>query len=270
MLDWFTSQTPSAVLIDLGITKIHWYGLLVASAIVIGLAITHYLYNRYRLKRDLFWDLSFYTIIFAFIGDRLAHVFFYEWEYYSANLFDIFKIWQGGLAIHGAIFVGLLAIYIYARKYKLSFWVLGDIFAPAIAIGLAIGRWGNYFNQEIYGLPSNSWIAIPIDLTRRVSGFESSTHFLPSFLFTSFANLIIFGILILLHHLKLKKEYRILDGSILISFLFLYAISRFCLEFLRIDSQPVFLTLRTGQWMSVVTIGLVIAMLIYRRAKNTK
>lgn len=269
MFDWLVTQTPDPTLVNLGFIKVYWYGFLVSLAIVLGLVVTRYLYKRYNFKRDLFWDLSFYVIIFAFLGDRLAHVMFYNWEYYSHNLIDVVKVWEGGLAIHGAIFVGLLMLYVLARKHKFSFTKLGDVFVPGIALGLAIGRWGNYFNQEIYGLPSDSWLAIPIDLAHRVSGFENYEKFLPMFLYASILNLVIFLILILIHKLKLAEKIKIADGAIMASFLVLYGLGRFILEFWRIDIQNNFLGLRTGQYLSLALIVLAIAMIIkYFFVKN--
>ena len=264
MFYWLTSQTPNSILLSLGFITVHWYGLIVAFAIVVSLIVASRIYRKYNFKKDLFWDLSFYLVIFAFIGDRLTHVLFYEWTYYSQHLLDIFKIWQGGLAIHGAIFAGLLTLYIFARQKKISFWKIGDIFTPAIAIGLSVGRWGNYFNQEIYGLPSDAWFSIPIDLAHRVAGVESFEKFIPIFLFASIMNFLIFLMLIFLHHLRLNKKYKIKDGMIMVWFLILYSIGRFNIEFWRLDSQLYFLKLRTGQWLSIALMLLVIIFLVIR------
>jgi len=220
------------------------------------------------------WDLSFYIIIFGIIGDRLAHVFLYDWEYYSQNLLDILKIWQGGLAIHGAIFTGILVLFIYARKKFLSFWLLADIFAPALVLGQTIGRWGNYFNQEIYGLPTDLPWGIPINLVNRVKGYESFTHFHPTFLYLSIWCLLIFMVLFFWHKKRIKvfKNTGIIKGvgNIFLSYLFLYSIGRFLVEFIRLDLQPEPLGLRMGQWLSLVTVTLGIGLILSRHFKSKR
>ena len=282
VMNFLHTFEPERVLLALGSITIYWYGLFVTSGVVLGIVVTVWLAKKYGFNKDAFWSFVFWLLIFGFIGDRLFHVF-YEFSYYWQNPLDIFKVWQGGLAIHGAIIGGFLTILFYSRKKILAgastwwprFWLMADISVIGIILGQAIGRWGNYFNQELYGLPTDSIIGIPIALANRVQGFSMHEYFLPTFLFQSLANLLIFVILFSWHRYRIKRskmedgssdkksnyELRITNyGYIFISYLLLYGVARFTIEFMRIDVQPVFWSLRLGQWASV---GLVLAGVVF-------
>lgn len=249
---------PSSVLIDFGLLQIHWYGFLIASSVLIGFFIAVKLFKRYGLKSDELYNLGFYLIIFSILGARLWHVLS-ELDYYSSAPLDIFKIWQGGLAIHGAILAGALTIYIYGKIKKMDFWLLLDIFAPLVALGQGIGRWGNYFNQELHGRPLEAAWSIPIDLVHRLPGYESFQFFHPIFLYESLWMLLVFILLIILHRLRLnhdaaKSPCALFNGTIFLSYLCLYSLGRFLVGFLRIDPQLIWLNLRLDQWVSLIFI----------------
>lgn len=258
-------------MLSIGPVTIFWYGFFVTLGVVLGILIFLWLARRYGFNKDLSYNLVFYILIFGFIGDRLMHVLM-EIGYYIDNPLDIFKVWQGGLAIHGAIIAGLLVILLYSRRGDLGFsglwskrfWVLADIGVVAIIIGQTIGRWGNYFNQELYGLPTELSFGIPISLANRVAGYGNFEFFHPTFLYQMILNAIIFIILLVWHLRRIKtvrqsSDQSISGGQILIAYLFLYGAARFLVEILRIDSQPTALGLRYGQWASI---GLVLAAII--------
>ena len=209
------SLHPSSILLALGPIQIHWYGLLIVLAIAAGFFIARRLFKKYKLAPDLLYDLGFYLILGGLIGARWWHVLS-EINYYWQYPLDIFKIWHGGLAIHGAILGGIIAILLFnskkletgnpLRSRSEASWklLLLDIFAPLLAFGQAIGRWGNYFNQELYGRPAE-W-GIPIDLAHRLPGWENFAFFQPIFIYESLWCLMIFIILIYTHYLRLKDE----------------------------------------------------------------
>lgn len=249
------SFVPNPILLSIGGISIHYYGLiLVLAFIVSGIYSRKVLLNKSLLSKKKIEDLFFYLIIFGLLGARLFHVFFFEWEYYSMNIIDIIKIWNGGLAIQGAIISGLITLYIFCKKNKLNFFNISDNIVPFLALGQFIGRWGNYFNQELYGKPTNSWYGIFIELENRVLGYEHFNYFYPTFFYESILNLILF--IILINILKIKKL-----GLATLSYLLGYSIIRFGLEYIRIDEAPLIFNIRAPQflslWIIVITLGII-------------
>ena len=138
------------VLFELGFIEIRWYSVLILIAFTIGYLLVSNRCKKVGISSVFITDLCFYLIIFCILGARIYYCLF-NLDYYSKNLLDIFKIWEGGLAIHGGIIAGILTIYFYSRKKEINLLKLLDIFAPALVLGQAIGRWGNFFNMEAYG-----------------------------------------------------------------------------------------------------------------------
>jgi phosphatidylglycerol---prolipoprotein diacylglyceryl transferase len=288
MFDWLHNANPNSVFIDLGFIAINWYGLLILTGILSGLVVSRYLFNKYKLPLDQLYNLFFFLVIFGLIGARLYHVL-NEIGYYWQRPLEIFAVWQGGLAWHGAILAGLVVTGIYLKQHKdfcqllcyekefsanhkfqttnskpqipslknksfvlSGFLFLADLLAPALALGQAVGRWGNYFNQELYGLPTGLPWGIPIASAKRVVGFEQFNYFQPTFLYESLAAILIFALLIWLHsrrqrsfqisHLKFYILKR--PGSIFAAYIGFSAISRILTELLRIDQTPVIVGVR--------------------------
>ncbi|PIP75656.1 prolipoprotein diacylglyceryl transferase, partial [Candidatus Kuenenbacteria bacterium CG22_combo_CG10-13_8_21_14_all_39_9] len=198
--------------------------------------------------------------------------------YYQQNPVDIFKIWQGGLAIHGALIAGILVIYFFKKINRL---LLLDIFAPLVALGLALGRWGNYFNQELYGRPTDLPWGIPINLFNRLPDYQSFEFFQPIFLYESLWCLLLFGLLIYFHNLRFRKSpvqksivtllhcYIVKNyGAIFFIFLILYSLERFLIGFLRVDPQASWFALRLDQWVSLLLIIIPVVLFIFLRKKQ--
>jgi phosphatidylglycerol:prolipoprotein diacylglycerol transferase len=244
---------PQPIILSLGPINFYWYGLFISLGITAGLVVGLKLAKRYQIASDLIWELLFWLLPAGFVGARLYHILT-NWQYYLAQPLEILKFWQGGLAIHGAIFGSLLALIIFSKKYRLSFWQLADILAPALALGQAIGRWGNYFNQELFGLPTNLPWGIPIELANRPFGYLNFSYFHPTFLYESLLNFFIFLILFGLHFLKIKKNKKIPKGNIFLIYLILYSVVRFFLEFIRLDEAPLIFDLKFAQLISLLII----------------
>lgn len=241
---FFHHYLPNQILIKIGRLTIYWYGFLIFLAFWLGFFISLKLAKYRNIKKEITPNLAFLLFVFGLIGARLYHVFS-EINYYRQNPIEILFFWQGGLGIYGAIIFGFLVLYFYSKKYKLNFLSLLDLFSPFVALGLAIGRWGNYFNQELYGPPNNSFFRIPIALENRLPGFENFQFFQPLFLYESIFCFFVFLFLIL----KFKKSQ---PGLIFFLFLILYSTFRFLIEFLRIDPQPIIFGLRLGQFVSLI------------------
>ncbi len=263
----------SPILYDFGPISIHWYGFLISLSIIIGYLLGQKLFRRYQLPGQLFFDLVFYLVIFGLLGGRLWHVLS-ELSYYQKFPLAIFQIWQGGLAIHGTIIAGIAVLYFYYRRHhqalhNISWQILLDIFSPLIVLGQAIGRFGNYFNQELYGQPTNLPWAIPIDAAHRLPGWENFSFFHPIFLYESLWCFLIFILLIFLHRRRLSNSYEpttlqpYQSGLIFFLYLISYSLGRFLIGFLRIDPQASWLSLRLDQWVSAVLILASAAYCIY-------
>lgn len=176
-------------------------------------------------------DLAIWVIPAAVIGARLYYVLF-QWDYYALNPASIFAIWEGGLAIHGGLIGALIAGYIFLRIKKQSFFLLADIIAPSIILGQALGRWGNFINQEAYGSEvSRSFLQglyLPDWLIEQMH--IQGTYYHPTFLYESLWNLLGFGVLLLLRFAPVRR------GEIFFSYLIWYSLGRFFIEGLRMDS----------------------------------
>lgn len=238
------SFPPQSILISLGPFVIHWYGFFVVAGFVVGLWLSNKLASQRQIKKDLILDLGFWLIIFGIIGGRFYHVA-NEWNYYYNHFFEIFYFWRGGLAIHGGILAGVIFLIIFLKRKKISFWKVADILVPGLILGQAIGRWGNYFNQELFGKPCDFSWCIFIEQLNRPVGFESFSNFHPAFLYEFFWNLLVLAILLIIF----KKGKR--DGLVFINYLFWYSLGRFLIELLRIDQMPEFLGLRLAGWVSL-------------------
>ncbi|RMD69620.1 MAG: prolipoprotein diacylglyceryl transferase, partial [Cyanobacteria bacterium J149] len=147
-------QSPGPILFELGPISLRWYGFLIASAVLIGVILSQKLATYRRVDPELIADLVVWLVIGAIPGARIYYVLF-EWQNYAQHPQDIIAIWQGGIAIHGAIIGGAIAGLIFAKINQQSFWQLTDIIAPSLILGQAIGRWGNFFNSEAFGTPTD-------------------------------------------------------------------------------------------------------------------
>ncbi|MBU1037041.1 prolipoprotein diacylglyceryl transferase [Patescibacteria group bacterium] len=249
---WLHSYHPQVILLDLGIIKIYWYGFLVTLTILLS---AYFIFRLIKGKEEqkYLWNLFFYLIIFGLIGARIYHVIFYNLQYFLENPLDILKIWQGGMAIHGAILAGIIVTFFYTKKHRLLFWQYSDYLALVLPLGQAIGRWGNYFNQELFGKPCNYSWCIPIDKINRPLVYQQNQYFHPVFLYESLLNLLLF--IILLFGFKSKRWPQ---GMITSVYLISYSIIRFFTEFLRLDSETIFLSLKPVQWLCLVIIIIVL------------
>ena len=234
--------------------SIRWYGLLIASAVLIGVNLSQYLARRRRVDPDLIADLAIWLVVAAIPSARLYYVLF-QWQEYVNRPDQIIAIWKGGIAIHGAILGGLIAALIFSRIKQVSFWQLADLVAPSLILGQAIGRWGNFFNSEAFGSPTDlPWkLFIPPD--RRPPGLQAVEFYHPTFLYESLWNLMVFAGLIVLFFRDLKGKPNLKVGTLFLVYLVAYSCGRFWIEGLRTDSLMLGV-LRIAQVVSLVQIAI--------------
>lgn len=255
MLNIIHTFQPDAILFSWGLFTVYWYGLMIVLGITVALFISNLLNKFYGLSNNQLLDTSFYLIVFGIFGARLYDVFL-ELPHYLNNPLQILKIWEGGLAIHGAIITGLAVLYFSAKHYKVSFWRLSSLFVPGLAIGQAIGRWGNYFNQELFGKPTIQPWGIPISIENRPWQYLNENYFHPTFLYESVGCLLI-GILLFILNFYFIQKAKLTEKFFIWStvlYMVLYSILRFGLETIRIDKAPVFLGWRWPQIVSLLII----------------
>lgn len=239
---------------------IRWYGVLIALGMILGITITRYTCKLKGASFDKFIDLLILVLPMAIIGARLYYVLF-ELDYYKNNLIEIFNIREGGLAIHGGVILGVLTAAIYIKIKKLEFFKYADAAAPGLILGQAIGRWGNFFNQEAHGGPvSTEFIKRFPEFIQRGMLIDGQ-YYHPTFLYESLWNFLVFIVLILI----LKKFKK--DGLAAFSYIGLYSIGRFFIEGMRTDSLMLG-GLRVAQLVSLGGILFWISALIYYYIKR--
>ena len=242
--------------------SVRWYGLLIALGIGLGILLASWRERRMGLPRDTVVDLALWGVPSAIVGARLYYVIF-SWEMYRDNPVSALYLWQGGLAIYGGILGGLLAGWVYAKVKGLNFLTLADLVAPSFALGQAIGRWGNFFNQEAYGRAVTAeWMKrFPIAVLIQSDGLW---HYATFFYESCWCALIVAFLLIADRKGLFKRP-----GDTFFTYVLLYAIERALVEGLRTDSLywgPV----RVSQALSVCAAAACAAILIYRRKTPRK
>ena len=260
------NSPKSAILFNILNYKIHWYGVILAFAIAVGLLISFILIKKrfgYE-KADEFIDFSPTLILFSIIGARLFYVAGML-NYYIENPKEIIMINHGGMSIYGAIITGVVVIFLYIKKKNYSPIQYLDILSVVMPISQAIGRWGNFFNQEAYGKPLNSFIKLYIDTNHRYDKYKSVDYYHPAFLYESILNTILFIILLFIFY-KCKK---IKDGTIFYLYLILYGLIRILTELCRIDSVLYIGHITIAQLISLIIIVIASVNLILLYKKRT-
>src|SRR3954454_1875032 len=257
-----TIQPIDPVAIAFGPLQVHWYGVIIGLAIILALYIAVRETDKRGLDKDVFMDLMLWAIPIAILSARLYYVIF-EWNYYSQNPGEIIAIWNGGLAIHGALIGGVITAIVFTKKRQVSFWQLVDIAAPSIILGQAIGRWGNFINQEAHGGEVTRAFLENLQLPEFIINqmYINGAYYHPTFLYESIWNIVGFILLILLRRVNLRR------GELFLSYVIWYSVGRFFIEGLRTDSLMIG-GLRMAQTISVVLILGAVLILIYRRKKN--
>lgn len=249
MLNSFILSSPGSIAFHIGSWPIRWYGIFIACGFLLAYFLAEHLINKNNLNVNYFNDLILLILIFGVVFARIYFVVL-SWDYFKANLIEIPMIWHGGQSIHGGIFGAILAAIIYTRHKKISFFQYMDIIAVITPLGQAIGRWGNFFNNEAFGKPVNNIILklyIPNEF--RPEQYLKSEYFHPTFLYESILDIFIFIFLFAMFP-KWKEK----PGKIFWSYLLSYSIIRFFIEFLRTDSIYLLGDIASAHVVSVVLI----------------
>ena len=252
-----------SIMFSIGGFDIRWYSVLLLVAFVVGMFIINKEIKRFDISKDFMFNLAFWTIISAIIGARLYYVIF-EWNYYSSNLGEILQVWKGGLAIHGGMIAGLLAVVAYVKKYKGRVVRFTDFIIPGVIIGQAIGRWGNFFNQEAHGVATTlehlQSLHIPEFI---IEGMKiNGVYYTPTFLYESIACLIGFIIICIIRRGRYVKV-----GTPTALYLIIYGTVRIFIERSRTDSL-MFCGFKVAIIVSIIMIIIGIIMLIINSKKG--
>ncbi len=258
-----TIQPLDRVFLHVGPITIYWYGVIIGTGVLLGLWIATREAVRRGLAKETFVDLVLFAVPIAILCARTYYVIF-EWNYYSKHLSEIPKIWEGGLAIHGGLIGAIVTGIVFAKRRGLSFWKLADIAAPSIILGQAIGRWGNFMNQEAHGGPVTRQFLENLHLSDFIINqmYINGQYYHPTFLYESVWNFVGFLILLALRNVNLRR------GELFLSYLVWYSIGRFFIEGMRTDSLMLTAHLRMAQVMSIALIVIAVGLWIVRRVKG--
>ncbi|HLY13897.1 MAG TPA: prolipoprotein diacylglyceryl transferase [Candidatus Limnocylindrales bacterium] len=262
--------TPPSIAFQIGPLPIYFYGICYALGLMLAYVVIRHGVRARGLNESWFANGMIIVAIAALIGGRAYHVID-QWQLYKDDLLKIVLPPYAGLGVYGGIFAGAIAVIVYARYHHQSFWAWADVIAPGLFAMEFVARWGNFFNQELYGPPTTAPWGIAIDCAHRVAGYfcppdgttPASAHFQPLFLYESISGLL--GMLTLLW-LSRRFAARLRTGEIALIFFIWYAAVRFMLEFLRIDNWT-FFGIPTAQLISVIVIAVSVALLVWRRGR---
>lgn len=250
------------IALRLGPLSIRWYALCIITGLVLAVYLATKEAPRKGIKSDHTLDFILLAFPIAIIGARIYYVLF-SWQDYKDNPLEIFAIWNGGIAIYGGLIAGLLVLVYYTRYHFLNTWDFLDIAVPSVMIAQAIGRWGNFFNQEAYGAKVAHLNYLPDVIQKQM--YIDGSYRVPTFLYESAWNLVGFVLICVLR----RKPRFLRQGEITFFYLIWYGIGRFVIEGMRTDSLML-AGLRVSQWLSALLIFIGLALLIFYRTKKNR
>lgn len=244
----------------LGSIPVYWYGVIIGFGVLIGYLMATREAKKRGLPKDIIADFLLYAIPISIIGARMYYVIF-RWEQFADNPLKVFAIWEGGIAIHGALIGGALTAVVYCRLKQIRIWQFLDIIAPSVLIGQAIGRWGNFVNQEVYGGEVTREFLENLLLPEFIINqmYINGAYYQPTFLYESLWNLLGVVILLLLRRVNWKQ------GEIFFTYVIWYSVGRFVIEGMRLDNLMIGNSLRTAQVVSIILVVGAAITWIYRR-----
>lgn len=251
---------------SIGPVEVRWYALFIVLGICLAVWLATWLADKRGLDGETILDIAPVVVLAAIIGARLYYVML-EWDRYKDDLAGAINIRSGGMTIHGAIVLGGIAVWLLLRNKEGSIWRWFDVIVPALALGQAIGRWGNWANQEAFGTPTTLPWAVTIDPSRRPDGYEQYATFHPTFLYESILSLLLCTSLVLLVlHQEKVRWFR--PGMALGIYVASYGVIRLILESIRTDSLYIG-PLPAAYWLSFAMIAIGSFIVLYRRSAPT-
>ena len=258
--------SPEWSYFDLGPFRIHAYAICILIGIFLATAVTSRRLTKRGGEPGVVLDIILWAVPLGIVGARIFHVLTHPNDYFydGANLWDVFAVWKGGIAIFGALLGGAVGAYIGTRRAGIRFWSFADALAPGMLLAQAMGRLGNWFNHELFGLPTTlPWgLEISPDNAAYPVGLPAGTLFHPTFLYEIVWNLV--GVAVIL---ILERKFRLRWGSAFGVYLIWYGVGRSVFESIRVDPSEIFFGLRTNVWAALLAIvlGLVIILVQSRR-----
>ncbi|CAB4679526.1 MAG: prolipoprotein diacylglyceryl transferase [Actinobacteria bacterium] len=256
--------SPDVSSFELGPIRVHFYALFILIGIALAIWIGSRRFKQRGGQSGMILDIALWAVPFGIVGGRIFHVLTH-WDYYfyaGADLTKVFAVWEGGLAIFGALILGSVGAFIGARTAGIKFLAFADAIAPGVLVAQAIGRIGNYFNNELFGLPTTLPWGLEISTANPAypAGLPAGVLFHPTFLYELIWNLMGFAVLIWLDR-KLKLRW----GQMFAAYLITYSIGRAFIESIRIDPSDIFFGLRTNVWSAIFTIAIGVALFVWSR-----
>ena len=249
---------------ELGPIPVHWYGIIIASAMVLAVFLAVNEGQKRGIKEDTIYDLLLWGLPLALICARLYYVIF-QWQYYRVYPSEIYRIWDGGIAIYGGLIGAFIVVLVLCKHQEISAWLMLDVVAPTVILAQGIGRWGNFVNQEAHGRATSRFFLQSLHLPEwiinqmRING----VYYQPTFLYESVWDILGFILLVSLRHrLHLFKQ-----GEIFLAYLIWYALGRFFIEGMRTDSLMLG-ALRVSQWLSLLLFIGAIIVGVWRRRND--
>ena len=266
MLETVGIPSPEISFIDLGIFRIHFYALFILTGIAIATWLADIKLSKRGAPKGTMLDVALWAVPFGILGGRFFHVITHPNDYFfeGADLLATLRIWEGGLAIYGAVSLGAVGVFIATRQLGIRFWSVADAIAPGLLIAQGIGRLGNYFNQELFGLPTNlPWgLQIPSSNPAYPVGLPEGLIFHPTFAYEMIWNLSGAALLLLLAS-RLNLQW----GKVFALYLVIYSFGRIWIEAIRIDPSEIILGLRINIWSALIglTLGIILFLVQSRR-----
>jgi prolipoprotein diacylglyceryl transferase len=258
--------SPSVSYFQVGPLQIHFYALCILAGIIAAALLTNHRLNKRGAERGIILDMILWTVPFGIVGARIFHVLTHPNDYFypGAELWKVIAIWEGGIAIFGALIGGAIGAYIGCRVLGLRFWTFADALAPGLLLAQAFGRFGNYFNHELFGTPTNGWWGLEIESSNPAYpiGLPDGTLFQPTFAYEVIWNLLGVAVILLLER-KLGLQW----GKVIAVYLIWYGLGRIVWESIRIDPSEIFFGLRVNVWAAIfaVVVGILIFVVQSRR-----
>jgi len=260
--------SPEISFIELGPIRVHFYALFILTGIILALLLTESRLKSRGVEGGVALDVSLWAIPFGILGARFYHVITHPNDYFfeGADLLAVFRIWEGGLAIFGALLFGAIGAFIGARQSGIKFISYLDAVAPGILLAQAVGRWGNYFNNELFGQPTDlPWgLEISSDNPAYPAGLPDGVLFHPTFLYESIWSLI--GVTILL---LADKRFNLRWGRMFGLYLIYYSVGRVWVEAIRIDPSEIVLGLRVNIWSAILGIAVGLTVILIQSRRHT-